>query len=133
MAVSVMQRDGQRGRRAAPEGRTASAGALRVGRGHVPVQPVVPRADPAAASRFPATCRHLRARISLPPPRPGGCPLSAHGKARRTGVVPRASVTPANRGLTPSTEWARQDLNLLPIDYESTALTAELRARAAGK
>src|SRR5579864_7731017 len=25
--------------------------------------------------------------------------------------------------------WARQDLNLGPMDYESTALTAELRAR----
>ena len=25
--------------------------------------------------------------------------------------------------------WALQDLNLGPIDYESTALTAELRAR----
>jgi hypothetical protein len=24
--------------------------------------------------------------------------------------------------------WARQDLNLGPMDYESTALTAELRA-----
>ena len=24
--------------------------------------------------------------------------------------------------------WARQDLNLRPIDYESTALTTELRA-----
>ena len=27
--------------------------------------------------------------------------------------------------------WARQDSNLGPMDYESTALTAELRARAA--
>jgi hypothetical protein len=26
--------------------------------------------------------------------------------------------------------WARQDSNLGPMDYESTALTAELRARA---
>jgi hypothetical protein len=26
--------------------------------------------------------------------------------------------------------WARQDLNLGPTDYESAALTAELRARA---
>ena len=26
--------------------------------------------------------------------------------------------------------WAQQDLNLRPIDYESTALTAELWARA---
>ena len=26
--------------------------------------------------------------------------------------------------------WARQDLNLGPMDYESTALTAELRARS---
>jgi hypothetical protein len=25
--------------------------------------------------------------------------------------------------------WARKDLNLGPMDYESTALTAELRAR----
>ncbi len=25
--------------------------------------------------------------------------------------------------------WARQGLNLRPIDYESTALTTELRAR----
>lgn len=25
--------------------------------------------------------------------------------------------------------WARQDLNLRPIDYESTALTTELRAQ----
>ena len=29
--------------------------------------------------------------------------------------------------------WARQDLNLRPIDYESTALTTELRARCAKK
>jgi hypothetical protein len=27
------------------------------------------------------------------------------------------------------TWWARKDLNLGPMDYESTALTAELRAR----
>jgi hypothetical protein len=27
--------------------------------------------------------------------------------------------------------WARQDLNLGPTDYESAALTAELRARRA--
>ena len=26
--------------------------------------------------------------------------------------------------------WARQDLNLRPMDYESTALTAELQAHA---
>ena len=26
--------------------------------------------------------------------------------------------------------WARKDLNLGPMDYESTALTAELRARS---
>jgi hypothetical protein len=26
--------------------------------------------------------------------------------------------------------WALQDLNLGPMDYESTALTAELRARS---
>ena len=29
--------------------------------------------------------------------------------------------------------WARKDLNLGPMDYESTALTAELRARFKGK
>jgi hypothetical protein len=28
--------------------------------------------------------------------------------------------------------WARQDSNLGPMDYESTALTAELRARIEG-
>src|SRR5581483_1501322 len=34
-------------------------------------------------------------------------------------------------GWTPNVIWwARQDLNLGPMDYESTALTAELRARA---
>src|SRR5271155_1394246 len=29
--------------------------------------------------------------------------------------------------------WARKDLNLGPMDYESTALTAELRARSHGE
>jgi hypothetical protein len=29
-----------------------------------------------------------------------------------------------------NTWWARKDLNLGPMDYESTALTAELRARS---
>ncbi len=32
-------------------------------------------------------------------------------------------------GSSKTTLWARQDLNLGPMDYESTALTAELRAR----
>ena len=33
------------------------------------------------------------------------------------------------RSYFPRKWWARKDLNLGPMDYESTALTAELRAR----
>ena len=35
-----------------------------------------------------------------------------------------------SRRCTNKTWWARQDLNLRPMDYESTALTAELQAPA---
>jgi hypothetical protein len=40
--------------------------------------------------------------------------------------LPSASVVLAQPC---ASEWARQDSNLSPTDYESAALTAELRAR----
>ena len=48
----------------------------------------------------------------------------------REAQVPRLIPgIPLLRELSPqSSWWARQDLNLGPMDYESTALTAELRA-----
>jgi hypothetical protein len=48
--------------------------------------------------------------------------------------INRPNVTSGKEPQYPTPEgksswWALQDLNLGPMDYESTALTAELRAR----
>ena len=43
-------------------------------------------------------------------------------------VQHRIGRNSAGRGLVGTKWWARQDLNLGPTDYESAALTAELRA-----
>jgi hypothetical protein len=47
-------------------------------------------------------------------------------KAEGSNGVASASVVLAQPC---ASEWARQDSNLSPTDYESAALTAELRAR----
>ena len=41
-----------------------------------------------------------------------------------TEALPRTALAAGMGGVW----WARKDLNLGPMDYESTALTAELRA-----
>src|SRR3954467_8325667 len=58
-----------------------------------------------------------------------------HGRADggttscRLGRGPRTPRTRTTEGRRPAFQWALQDLNLGPTDYESAALTAELRAR----
>ena len=49
----------------------------------------------------------------------------AHRHHQRVGHPPAACAERSKNGAW----WALQDLNLGPMDYESTALTAELRAR----
>ena len=54
------------------------------------------------------------------------------GGTRRARAAPAARLDPHNRAVFASrcgALWARQDSNLGPTDYESAALTAELRAR----
>src|SRR5271156_4341651 len=49
---------------------------------------------------------------------------------RRCGIVRRlVSILPPWGRTAGNSWWARKDLNLGPMDYESTALTAELRAQ----
>src|ERR687888_385880 len=60
-------------------------------------------------------------------------PRGTHRGMRATGI-PGASGRPEPRNQAASAQpgglfWARQDSNLGPTDYESAALTAELRAR----
>jgi hypothetical protein len=52
--------------------------------------------------------------------------------AAKRGILQVALVTLlfARLNLSRLFWWARKDLNLGPMDYESTALTAELRARS---
>ena len=52
-------------------------------------------------------------------------PAQAEEDRPRVGL---GTVSSAEAGIHAATKWARQDSNLGPTDYESAALTAELRA-----
>ena len=55
--------------------------------------------------------------------------MRATGISGASGTAePRNQAAPGQPG---GLQWARQDSNLGPTDYESAALTAELRARPA--
>ena len=55
---------------------------------------------------------------------------SAFNIARRSGRSTFTDPLSAIHHLQSAIEWARQDSNLGPRDYESPALTAELQARS---
>src|SRR5438552_6864815 len=68
-------------------------------------------------------------RVTQPPPIRGSQQTTRGGGSSRQAA---RSGRPWSRHSGPGRQWARQGSNLRPGDYESLALTTELRARGAG-
>ena len=84
-----------------------------------------------AEDRPPASCGTTALEVDRPSTTED-CPLvtsqTTTSKGRKIVQDGRQPAIPGwNGGLLH--QWARQDLNLRPFDYESSALTTELRAR----
>ena len=80
-----------------------------------------------SSERWKATAR-CRIRCSIPPQGFASCRTTKTAKTTTRVIAGTCDVTRLHAKPVRQPGWAWQDSNLRPIDYESTALTAELQA-----